>query len=227
MVIRKKIKEEKMMYFFYLLVLCVPLKIYTTSWNSAGAKDIKQSVNFAGKITTHQGQEYIVDNISIQGKYKQIPLRDKPAKHAEAQLNKETKRLEIQLEENPNISFAESFKDLDETDEIKIPSPNTSWMYQQKGRHQKLEFIEVEWISNGGQKSYHLVDPKTPLYCDVVDPAGPQEKRIPLSAVETLKITGYTYRDIGKNKDKKNNATECHPCPTCPNGEKQNNPLAQ
>lgn len=206
-----------MIRFFYLLLLCSSSELLTTSWNTGSAKDIKHPVNFAGKIITHQGQDYIVDNISIQGQYKQFPMRDKPVKHAEAVFNKETKQLEIFLEENPN-GFAETFGDLDEAREIRVPSPNTIWVYQQKGRHRRLEFIEVEYTRTSGQKSSHLLDPKTPIYCDGIDPAGPQEKRIPLSAIETLTITGYTYRDISKNKDKKNNiAAECATCPVCPN----------
>jgi len=183
-----------------------------TQWSSNSTKDLKQPVNFSGKITTHQGQEFIVDNISIHGKYKQIPMIDKPVNHAEKTMNADTKQYEIKLEANPNTEFTKTNIDLEELSSISVPSPNTIWVYQKKERHQKLEFIEVEVTTKSNTKTSYLLDPKTPVYCDAIDSAGPQEKTVPLSAVNTLTIEGYTYRDTSIDKDKKCSPKSCPPC---------------
>lgn len=202
-----------MIYIFILLVSLLPTNTHTTSWSSTTAKDLKHPVNFSGKITTHQGQEFIVDNISIQGKYTKIPMPIKPEKHVDAVMNTETNHLEIKLDANPNTDFLKRDIDLEETSEIRVPSPNTLWIYQKKERSQKLEFIEVEVISKSGTKTSFLLDPKIPIYCDGIDSAGPQETTVPLSALKTLTIEGYTYRDTSKDNDKKCRPNDCPPCP--------------
>ncbi len=182
------------------------------NWSSTAAKDLKQPVNFSGKITTHQGQEFIVDNISIQGKYEKIAMPLKPENLPEPVLNSETNQREVKLDANPNTEYSKRDLDLAETKEIQVPSPNTIYFYQQKKNSKRLEFIEMEAISNGGTKYYFLLDPKTPIYCDGIDSAGPQETTVPLSALKTLTIEGYTYRDTSKDKNKKCNPSGCPPC---------------
>ena len=55
-----------MIYLFILISTLLHTGIVEcTSFGSTTTKDLKQPVNFSGKLTTHQGQEYIVDNISI------------------------------------------------------------------------------------------------------------------------------------------------------------------
>ena len=167
-------------------------------------------MNYSGRITTHQGQEYVVDNISIDNKCKQIPMYAKPMTHADPVLNNDTKQMEIKLNENPASDFVKGTIDLDELREIQVPSPNTIWYYQKKERQQKFEYLEVIVITKSNTKSYYLLERKTPIYCDQIDTAGPQEKIIPLAALKTLTIEGYTYRDT--SKDQKNNSQQCIPC---------------
>jgi len=182
------------------------------NWSSTAAKDLKQPVNFSGKLITHQGQEFVVDNISVYGKYEKIPAIDKPVNHAEPVANAETKQLEIKLDANPNADFTKTNLDLNEIKEISVPSPNTIWIYQKKERSQKIEFIEIQVTTNSGTKASYLLEAKTPIYCDAVDAAGPQEKTVPLAAVKTLTIEGYTYRDTSKDKKKKCDPNGCPPC---------------
>src|SRR5438477_8735512 len=132
-----------MIYIFMVLITVLPISITNTQWSSTAAKDIKQPVNFSGTITTHQGQEFIVDNISVYGKYEKIPVIDKPVNHAEPVMNTESKQLEIKLDANPNVDFSKTSLDLNEIKEMSVPSPSTIWIYQKKERHQKLEFIEI------------------------------------------------------------------------------------
>lgn len=182
-----------------------------TSFGSSTGKDLKQPVNFSGKLATHQGQEYIVDNISIDSKCKQIPMYNKPLNHAAAVLNSETKQQEIKLDSNPADDNTKI--DLNEVSQINVPSPTIIWYYQKKERQPKQEFIEVEVITKSDTKRSYLLDPKTPVYCDEIDAAGPQEKTVRLVALKTLTIEGYTYRDTSAGqKDSKNCAIPCPPC---------------
>jgi len=202
-----------MIYIFMVLITVLPISITNAQWSSTAAKDIKQPVNFSGTITTHQGQEFIVDNISVYGKYEKIPVIDKPVNHAEPVMNTESKQLEIKLDANPNVDFSKTSLDLNEIKEMSVPSPSTIWIYQKKERHQKLEFIEIEVTTKSDTKTSYLLEAKTPIYCDAVDSAGPQEKTVPLSAVKTLIIDGYTYRDTSADKkDKKCKSNGCPPC---------------
>jgi hypothetical protein len=197
-----------MMYLLLIISLLLANNgIQGTSFGSS-SKDIKQPVNFSGKISTHQGQNYIVDNISIDNKYKDIIMYAKPTEHEKAILNQDSQHLEIKLTENPTTDFVKDAYNLDQIKEIQVPSPNTVWYYQKKPNQQKMEYIEVVVITKSNTKSYHLLEHRAQIYCDEIDAAGSQEKIIPLAALQTLTIEGYTYRDTSKTKK------ECAPCST-------------
>lgn len=196
----------------YLLILISSLLatsiIECTSFGSGTTKDLKQPVNFSGRLTTHQGQEYVVDNISVDTKCKQIPMYDKPLNHTEVVTNNDTKQQEIKLDDNPADDITKI--NLDDVSQINVPFPHIIWYYQKKERHPRQEFIEVEVISKSNTKRSYLLDPKTPIYCDEIDKAGPQEKTVRLVALKALTIEGYTYRDTSKDK----NGVPCAPCAT-------------
>jgi hypothetical protein len=227
----------------YLLILISSLlhahTTHCTSTFNTSAEDLKQPVNFSGKLTTHQGQEYNVNNISIEGKYKHIPMYDKPMQQpkqtesgiigaikeeslaikqgrpvgieeaetvdeTEVIINPETKLPEIKLSHNPTTDLVKTKIDLDELSEISVPSPDTIWFYQKKERQQKLEFIEVDVTTKSNTKTAYLLERKTRINCDAIDAAGPQEKQVPLSAVKTLTIEGFSCR-----ADTKRDKTPC------------------
>src|SRR5260221_961907 len=195
-----------MLYQLLILITLVCNNIILCTSFGSSTKDLKQPVNFSGKVTTHQGQEYVVDNISINGMYKKIPMYAKPATHAESVMSPTTKHLEIKLDGNPATDFVKATIDLEELKEIQVPTPDTVWYYQAKEHQQKIEYIEVIVITKSNTKSSYLLERKTPIYCDGIDAAGPQEKIIPLVALKTLTIEGYTYRDTSKENK------ECIPC---------------
>jgi hypothetical protein len=203
-----------MIHLLLFIISLIPSTLTYANWSSTAAKDLKQPVNFSGKITTHQGQDFVVDNISVQGRYEKIPVIDKPVNHAEATLNTDTKQQEIKLDANPNTDFTKTYLDLNEIKEISVQSPNIIWIYQKKERSQKIEFVEIEVITKSDTKTSYLLEVKTPVYCDAIDSAGPQEKTVPLSAVKTLTIEGYSYRDTSKDANKKCKPNGCPPCKT-------------
>src|SRR6266404_2256993 len=91
-----------MIYLFIVISSLLHINMVSgTSFGSNTRKDLKQPVNFSGKLSTHQGQEYVVDNISINSQCKQIPKYDKPTTLAEPALNNDTKQQEIKLEADP------------------------------------------------------------------------------------------------------------------------------
>ncbi len=196
-----------------LVIIGTLLPISTIhAWGSSGANvagSLKQDVNFYGKLITQQGQEYIVNNISIQGKYKQIIMYDKPIKHIEPVLNTETKQLEIKLDVNPSTDLSNAGVDLSEVSEVVVPSPNTIWFYQKKEQQQKLEFIEVDVISKSNTKRSYLLERKTRINCDEIDAAGPQEKNVPLAALDKLIIEGYSAKISASSDNKKCVETIC------------------
>jgi hypothetical protein len=203
-----------MIYMLIALITLLPTTTIYTQWSATSAKDLKQPVNFSGRVTTYQGQEFNIDNISINGKYAKISMPLKPENLPAAELNSETKKYEVKLSENPNTEFLKRDVDLEETSEIKVPSPDTIYVYQKKERSQKIEFLEVEVISKSNTKYSFLLESRTPIYCDGIDSAGPQETTIPLSALKTLTIEGFTYRDTSADKNKKCKPNSCPPCNT-------------
>lgn len=119
----------------HLLIIAISLlQINATHcWGSSGSNmdgDIKQPVNFSGKLITYQDQEYMIDNISIEGKYKNVIMYDKPIKHTEPAMNADTKQLEIKLEDPKNL--VETKINFSEVSSVHVPSPNTVWVYQKK-----------------------------------------------------------------------------------------------
>ncbi len=182
-----------------LLVAISAISIITlVNWRGPEATvegNSKHKVNFSGKLITHQGEEYSVDNISIGNKYKQINMYDKPSKHAKAGFNTESKRREIQLDTNPKTDLTVTKIDLSEIKELQIPEPNTVWIYQKKKKHRKLKFTEVIVISKSDTKRHYILERKTKIYCDEIDKAGPVEKIVPLPAIDRLIIEGYSFRN--------------------------------
>ena len=151
--------------------------------------NLKHKVNFYGKLTTHQGAKYDVDNISFDRQYKQITMYDKPSEHPKP-VNQE-----ILLNVNPSKNYIATKIDLSETSEIQVPNPYTIWIYQKKKKKRKLKFIEVIVVSKSNTKHHYLLERKTKVYCDEIDTAGPVEKIVPLPAIKSLKIDGYSFRD--------------------------------
>lgn len=92
--------------------------------------------------------------------------------------------------------------DLAEIDELRVPHPDTLWIYQKDPKSRKREFIEIETISKDKKKTKnnYLISSNKKVYCDGVNKAGPEEMDVPLQAIASLKIVEYTYRDANKPK---------------------------
>lgn len=208
--INKRCIYKKGDYMKRLLFLLVTLiSIVCINWRTAETTiegNLKQTVNFYGRLITHQGKEYKVDNISISGKYKQIAMYDKPRQYPKPTLNPTTNQREIVLKLNPKNNFITSKIDLSEIGEIRVPKPNIIWVYQREGRGRRLEYIEITIISKNKKKTKnsYLLERTTKVRCDEVNVAGPVEKIVPLSAINKLIIEGYSLRDNIDTKSQNN-----------------------
>ncbi|HXW86488.1 MAG TPA: hypothetical protein VEK38_04060 [Candidatus Bathyarchaeia archaeon] len=158
--------------------------------------DVKQKVNFYGTLKTWQGTEYHVDNIAIVGKYRHIPMYDKPQKEPKkTKTNTTTGKKELSLSLDPHAELVITKIDLDEISEIHVPFPNEIWVYAPKGKR-KYNYVEVIIISKNAERTQkrYLVDSTIKVTCDEINTAGPVEKEVPLSAIRDFIIEGYSVR---------------------------------
>ncbi len=158
--------------------------------------DVKQKVNFYGTLITWQGTKYHVDNIAIVGKYRHIPMYDKPLKMPKkVKTNTTNGKKEIPMTLDPHKELVTTKIDLDEISEIHVPRPHEVWIYQPKGKR-RYTYIEVEIISKNKErtKQSYLIDDNIKVTCDEINTAGPVEKEVPLSAIKQFIIEGYSVR---------------------------------
>jgi hypothetical protein len=206
---------NKFVSLFLYTCLCIICATIVGNWGQTETTiegDKKQQVNFYGSLLTHQAKEAIkVDNISIGGKYKQIPMIEKPAltqdmQQATMDSPGKIARKEVKLEVDPKTELVTTKIDLSEVSAIQIPNPQTIWSYQKQTGSRKIEFLEVIIVSNSQQKTeaHYLLEARTKIYCDEINDAGPIEKEVPLAAVNILAINGYKFRTLQTNETKTN-----------------------
>jgi len=182
------------------------------SSGSKTAEDNKQQVNFYGILTTHQGQTDTVDHILIEGKHNDIIMYDAPVNHAAEKFNNATKQTEIKLEANPITDFSKTRIDLSTISTIKVPNELTIWFYQKEKKHQRIEFLLVEITAKESSESKpYLLEHRTNISCNSVGKSGSQKKEVPLSAIDTLTIEGYSFALSTEKKDTKKTGSA-----TCP-----------
>lgn len=190
------------------LLLHSILLVSLASWSNGeptveGASN-KQRINFYGTLLTHQGKITTkIDNISIGGKYKQIPMFEKPSLKKPASTHS---KQEIPLEADPKTELVTTKIDLSEVSQILVPQPHTLWFYKKEKGYRRSEYLEVVVVSNNQQKTkaHYLLEAKTKIYCAEVNPAGPIEKEVPLAAINTLTISGYKFRVLPSDNGSQN-----------------------
>ncbi|MBN1549054.1 hypothetical protein JW872_00090 [Candidatus Babeliales bacterium] len=154
----------------------VVLAHFSSDNSTTGGKE-KHSVNFYGTLTDNQGNVCDVDNISISGLYKQIPVYQKPEKH----------------DINPDIN--KSRIDLAEVYAIKMPGTEPIIT-----KFDKREYVDIIIVSNDKNKTEYryIIELSRKIYCDQLNDAGPIEKEISFQALNNLVIKGYKHRDPDK-----------------------------
>src|SRR2546430_1847942 len=117
-----------------LLLLNMIALIWLINWSTSKAtidENKKQSVNFYGKLITRQSKTAIaIDNISVDGKYRQIAMLEKPSlvksDMQKSNTNHQTNQ-EMALAADPTEGLAITKIDLNEVSEISVPQPIITW----------------------------------------------------------------------------------------------------
>ena len=157
----------------------VVLAQFSSDTSTTGGKE-KHSINFYGTLIDSQGATYDVDNISISGLYKQIPVYQKPENH------------------NVNPDINKSRIDLAEVYAIKMPGTEPIIT-----KFNKREYVDIIIISNDASKTEYryIIELSRKIYCDQLNDAGPIEKEISFQALNKLTIKGYKHRDPEKSSE--------------------------
>jgi len=145
----------------------------------------KPKINIMGQVCDTSSNCFDVENITISGMWKQIPVYSKPRKN---NLSPEANTTRL---------------DLDEIKEIRVPNQDDAPLtYKFKNR----EYIEIEVILHDGTKNSYIIDRSRKVYCDRTTGAGPQEKELSFEAIEKLII--YSSKENIQPKKQLKNSTE-------------------
>jgi len=133
----------------------------------------KPHINFYGTLTDTTGQQYNVENLTISGMYKQIPVYQKP----------DNKTI------NPSINTTRI--DFTEVSSIQVPRPNTFLTYNNR---QYIEIIITSRDMKGTKDSY-IIERSKRVICDQVNTAGPIEKDLSFQAVDNVVFKGHKVQE--------------------------------
>lgn len=156
-----------------ILILCAH---FGTQQSQDNAKE-KHKINFRGELLDTNGNHYQVDNISITGIYRQIPIYAKPS--------------------NPTTDPAVNTTYID-LDEIAAIAPTINPPHDGISTFDKRQFIDITVTSKDSAhtKTNYIIDRNRKIFCDVINQeAGPIEKEISFEAVSQLIITGFEKRE--------------------------------
>ncbi|MCK5632138.1 hypothetical protein KAH94_00135 [bacterium] len=108
------------------------------------------------------------------------------------------------LQSDPVKTFIKANIDLVEVGEIRIPNPNEIWTYKKEKSYRESKYLEIIFVSKDAKKTqnHYLIENRKKIYCDRVSSAGPEEQEVPLEALKSLKVTGYTDRKADDAKRK-------------------------
>lgn len=129
----------------------------------------KPKINFYGTLTDTSGNTFEVENITISGLYKQIPLYAKPN----------------DPKVDPTINITRI--DINEISQVEIPHPNTFLTYNNR------QYVEIIITSADATKTtQHYITEKTKrIICDQVNAAGTIEKDLSYQAIDKIIIKGH------------------------------------
>jgi hypothetical protein len=197
----------------YGLALLSALFLINGDWGTKNSSEEKgrwqrQPINIAGKLITHNGDTYLVDNISLNRQIKQIKLFALPS---EKLFSISTDKPSIRTITKEPAKYLDTTNiDLVEVKKIETPYPDITWIYEEEpGKGRKLEFIQINVTLTDDTKNGYLASTRTTLYCDrQTHAAGPQEKDVPLASIKELSITGYTKKEDPKVAPEQEKATD-------------------
>jgi len=161
--------------------LFIPFGVHATADKSTFVTE-KPRINFVGILSTPDGKETAVENCTIAGLYKQIPVYAKPRDG----------------ETDPSIDT--TFIDFDEIAEIKTPfkegEVRTSYTFK------KRLYNEIIIITNNAAKTanHYLLEATRKLRCDEIDGNKRKERELSFLALKSLKITTFHEQEKESKK---------------------------
>jgi hypothetical protein len=160
------------------IVAIICLNMSSPDISVAGGE--KPTINFSGTIQDTDGNTYLVENITISGLFKQIPMYKKPNK--------------ITTKPTANITRM----DLSEISCITVPNKKEESF---DGR----AYVELEVTYKDYKRTTErfIIEAHKRVWCDQVNEAGPIEKDLAFEAIESLTIKEYKMAEL-VDKNKKN-----------------------
>lgn len=156
----------------------------------------KPAINFHGVLTDTQGNSTPVENITISGSYKQIPVYQKPDN----------------VDINPGINTTRI--DLAEIEAIELDGDPKDAV----STFNKREYINIVVVSKDSKKTRkkYIIEKAKRVYCDEVNGAGPIERDLSFLAINKLAITGMKFTEEEQAKKKESSSTTHHTPPAPP-----------
>jgi len=158
------------------LCACASLCLhFSTKQNDSVAE--KPAINFMGTLVSSQGESMQVENCTINGVYRQIPVYAKPN----------------DPEINPSIDT--TFIDFDEIAIIKSPFKENE--KKQSLYFKKRPYNEIIIIANTKNKTeqHYIIEASRKLLCDVIDGGKQFEKELSFLAINSLTFTSFKKKD--------------------------------
>ncbi len=139
--------------------------------NSSTSTCEKPAINVSGTLIDTSDQQYSVENVTIGGRYTDIPVYQIP------------KTPDV----NPDINTTKL--DLREIHEIRLASPEVL-------KFNNRDYLEIEVISNDSRrtKNSYIIDRIKRLQCDEINEAGPIQKELSFLAVKSMVIENARSR---------------------------------
>ncbi len=156
---------------------------FSSQDTSVDGSDKKPSINFYGTLTDTTGQKYQVEDITISGMYKQIPVYQKPK-------DKQT---------DPHVHITRL--DFVEMHMLRIPNPQDILTFNNR------QYIEIEVTSRDATrtKQNYIIERSKRIICDQINSAGRIEKDLAFEAIDSLVFEGHKGQTEtpDKNTDQK------------------------
>lgn len=151
------------------LLLCAQ---FSSQQSSLGTPE-KPAINISGTLITDgvDGNPHEVENITISGRYENIPVYEKPSSE----------------DVNPDINTTRL--DLRQISEIRPVSVEIL-------KFNNRDYVEIEIVSNDAKKTKntYIIERVKRVQCDEVNAAGPIEKEVSFLAIKNLIIKGSRPR---------------------------------
>lgn len=176
------------------------------AWGSESTSRVerKQKMNFFGSVETKEGNVFEIENITVDGNYRQIPVYEKPhpsekqKRAVEYAIDEQLAANEILLKRDPSCELAVTYLDLNEIREIQAATCDKYvWVYRRDRSHRRRDYIAIVVIprDESDDKVSYIIERKTKVYCHGIKNSGPEEMQIPICNIKKLSISGYCMRD--------------------------------